>query len=553
MLRHLQIRDFAIVDHLELDFEPGFTVFTGETGAGKSILLDALGLVLGDRAAADLVRPGAERAAIVASFELERCPALLAELAGRGLDAGRECIVQRQIGADGRSRAFVNGIATPIGVLAEIGARLTDIHGQHAHQLLVHRSHQRVLLDDFGGYHEELAAVAAAAAGWRQLEEELSAARGDDDDVGATVNRLRDQLEELDGVALAPADIDALEQQHRRAANGARLLEGATEALDGIAESEASVRDRLGRVGRLLGELERVDSRLAGIVRLLGDAGVAVEEAATALRRYVADLDLEPDTLERSERQLALLHELARKHRCAPAALHELRERLRLRLEQLDSLGERLERLTRQRTEAMAGYRAAAEVLHARRQQAARALETAVAAAMAQLGMPGAMFHVDVEAPAQLQPLPEGGDTVEFQVSANPGQPLRPLARVASGGELSRMSLAIQMVVTSDRDVPTLVFDEVDAGIGGRVAEIVGHELRRLGTRRQVLCVTHLAQVASLAHQHFLVEKTASADSTRTTVTALPPEARTNEIARMLGGARVTKQALAHARQMLAS
>lgn len=546
------MRDFAIVDRIDVELESGFTVFTGETGAGKSILVEALGLVLGDRAGADLVRAGRERAVIVAEVDLAAAPQVVEVLAERGLDAGEACLLQRQIGADGRSRAFVNGTPVPISVLAELAALLVDIHGQHAHQLLLRRAHQRALLDAFGGHTEALAAVAELAARWQALDAELAALGADAADPAAELERLRYQLAELEGFALEPEAIERLEQDHRRAANVSRLAESARAALEAVAEAEGAAADRLGAAGRALAEAEAIDARLGTAARLLGEAGIAAAEAAAELRRYLADLELEPETIAALEERIAALYDLARKHRCRLEELGTVRERLRERLAGLEGLGERTAALEAERTAVHERYRLAAERLHQRRSAAAEALARAASDALATLGMPGARLHIEVERAAAPRPSAHGEDDVEFLVSANPGQPLRPLAKVASGGELSRISLAIRMVAVSDRDVPTLVFDEVDAGIGGGVAEIVGRELRRLGERRQVLCVTHLPQVASLAHHHLVVEKRLERDTTLARVRRLDREARTEEIARMLGGMTITEQTLAHAREMLA-
>lgn len=553
MLRHLHVRDFAIVDRIDLELESGFTVFTGETGAGKSILVEALGLVLGDRAGADLVRAGCERAVIVAQVDLAAVPQVAAVLAERGLDAGEECLLQRQIGADGRSRAFVNGTPVPVSVLAELAALLVDIHGQHAHQLLLRRPHQRALLDAFGGHAEALATVAELAARWQALDAELAALGSDAADPAAEIERLQYQLGELEELALEPEAIERLEQDHRRAANVTRLAESACAALEAVAEAEGSAGDRLGAAGRVLAEAAAIDARLGTAARLLGEAGIAAAEAAAELRRYLADLEFEPETVAALEERIAVLHALARKHRCRLAELGNLRERLRARLAGLAGLGERTAALEAERAAVHERYRRAAESLHRCRSAAAEALERAAGEALAALGMPGARLHIEVERTAPARPSAHGEDEVTFLVSTNPGQPPRPLAKIASGGELSRISLAIRMVAVSDRDVPTLVFDEVDAGIGGRVAEIVGRELRRLGERRQVLSVTHLPQVASLAHHHLVVEKRVERNTTLARVRRLDRDARTEEIARMLGGMTITEQTLAHAREMLAS
>ncbi len=552
MLTSLVIRDYAIVDRLALEFGPGFTVLTGETGAGKSILLDALGLVLGDRADAGVVRAGCERAQITATFDIAGLPAVASALEERGIDAGGECILSRTIGADGRSRAHVNGTPAPLGVLAEIGGMLVDIHGQQAHQHLMRAGSQRRLLDEFGGHGKELARCAEVAAAWRAVEArlaELAAAAGSD--VGLLAARLRHDLEELRGVELAPDKLAALEREHRRSANLARLAEGARTALALLGDDETGAVDRLARAERELAGLARLDDRLGPLAGSVAEAAVALRETEGDLRRYLSDLEADPGQLERIERELARLHDLGRKHRCPPAGLAAVRDAIAARLGDLDSLEARVSEAQAERGRVLERWREAAQRLHACRARTAAKLGNGTTAALGRLGMPNARLEVAVVAAPQDAPSATGGDSVELLATTNPGQPLRPLARIASGGELSRMSLAIQMVASAADPVPTLVVDEVDAGIGGRVAEIVGRELRLLGERVQVLCVTHLPQVASLGRTHLHVDKEIHAGVTRTTVRPLDAPAREQEIARMLGGLRITAQTLAHAREML--
>ena len=550
MLTHLRIRDFAIVEALELELAAGMSAVTGETGAGKSILVDAIGLLLGDRADSSTVRHGAERADISAVFDLEQRPQTRAWLAERDLDSGSECHLRRVIASSGRSRHYINGVPQPAQTLRELGEQLVDIHGQHEHQSLLRRDAQRQLLDDHAGNQALLVTLAAAWRDWQQTRQALRDLRQAASERDARLDILRYHLHELNALNLAEGEITELEQEQRRLAHARQLLDTGQSLLGWLSESEdTAVIDRLSHSLRELDGLSRLDGRLAPISELLSAALIQVQEASSELRGYVQALDLDPAHLARIEQRLAAAHQLARKHRINAEELPALRARFAAERDTLEHSETRLDELQQAMQAAQTAYQAQAAQLSERRQQAARVLSERISAALAGLGMPGGQLAIVLE--RLDKPTPTGLETVEFQVSANPGQPLRPLAKVASGGELSRISLAIQVITAHAAHIPTLIFDEVDTGIGGGVAEVVGRQLRALGAQRQVLCVTHLPQVAAQAHQHFKVAKHSDAATTHTRVRVLALEERVGEIARMLGGLELTAHTLAHAREML--
>ena len=554
MLSHLTIRSLAVIDHLEFDCAPGTTAFTGETGAGKSILVDALGLLLGVRANADMIRAGAERAEVCGVFETGANGPVRAWLAGREIDddAG-ECIVRRVIGPGGRSRAFVNDRPMPAQALRELGGHLVDVHGQHAHHLLLDRDRQRLLLDDFGDHHELLDRVAEAAGRWQALRRELAGLAAPDTDHASRLDFLRFQLGELEGLDPGEGEFESLAAEQRRLANAESILDGChrvLERLDG--NHDRSVAHTFGDVRRDLEAVARHDPRAGEILGLIEAAAIHVAEAVSALRGVTEGFDLDPERLSEVERRLGAIHDLARKHRVPPCDLPAHVEKLRERIDRLASGERRAAGIEREIARAEDEHRALCGRLTASRREAAGGFATQVGAKMRELGMPGGSFAVDLRALEIETPSKSGADRVEFVVSAGPGQPPRPLSKVASGGELSRISLAIQVSSVHGSAVPTLVFDEADVGIGGRVAEIVGRRLRALGESHQVLCVTHLAQVASRAHRQAVVEKSIGRDGTPGVgVTPVCGDSRVREIARMLGGERITSKTIAHAREML--
>lgn len=552
MLTHLHIRDFAIIEELELELAPGMTALTGETGAGKSIVVDALGLVLGDRADSAAVRHGADKAEIMAEFNLANAPAAARWLNEQALDEDGACHLRRVVGADGRSRAFINGRSVPVQSLRELGERLVDIHGQHEHQSLARRDTQLRLLDNYGEHAGQVEAVARAHAAWREVHDHLERLRADAADRDNRLDLLRFQVRELEALALAEGEYAELEAEHHRLAHTDRLVEGTRTALDLAYENdEASAQRLLAQAVHSLESLLDTDPRLRPVFETLNSALIALQEGADDLRRYVGDLELDPERRDWVESRIATAQQLARKHRVEAAELPALQERLAAELAELENAGLSLERLEKETAAKAAAYRESAEVLHRLRADTAGKLAARVTQAMHELGMPGGRFEIEVEAQPESRFGPNGWDRVEFRVSANPGQPPQPLARVASGGELSRIALAIQVIAAHATEMPAMVFDEVDAGVGGGVAEIVGRRLRALGESRQVLCVTHLPQVASQAHQQLKVEKLTGGNVTRTTITPLDMEARVEELARMLGGMKITETTRRHAREMI--
>ncbi|HRZ23796.1 MAG TPA: DNA repair protein RecN [Candidatus Contendobacter sp.] len=550
MLTQLRIRDFAIVEELELELAAGMTAITGETGAGKSILVDAIGLLLGDRADSDVIRHGAERADLSALFDLDALPAARAWLAERDLDRDGECQLRRVVARTGRSRGYINGVPQPTQALRELGERLVDIHGQHEHQSLLRREAQRQLLDDYAGNQALVAELVEQYQTWSRLRRELRDLRQAAAERDARLDILRYHLRELAALNLAEGEVAHLEREQRQLAHASQLLDTSQRLLGWLSEDEeSSITDRLDHGLRELNVLSRLDTRLIPVSELLNAALIQIQEASSELRSYAQALDLDPGHLAQVEQRLAAAHQLARKHRTTAEELPALRARFEAERDTLEHSETRLEALQQALKDARAAYQTGADRLSERRTAAARELGERVSTALAGLGMPGGRFAIVLE--RLEQPAPAGLEAVEFQVSANPGQPMRPLAKVASGGELSRISLAIQVIAAHAARIPTLIFDEVDTGIGGGVAEVVGRQLRALGGGRQVLCVTHLPQVAAQAHQQFKAEKQSDDATTHTQVVLLESEARVTEIARMLGGLELTMNTLAHAREMV--
>ncbi len=553
MLTHIHIRDFAIIVELELELRGGLTVLSGETGAGKSIVVDALGLVLGDRADPEAIRYGADRAEITATFDVAGRDTVGDWLREQELHGDGECLIRRLISREGRSRAYVNGRALPLQSLRELGQHLVDIHGQQAHQSLMRR---RVQLDilDFHGRHAELRARVSAAFGrWRGTADAFERLQADNAERADRIDLLRYQIRELEALGLARGEMQTLEEEHHRLANAGRLAEGAGAALAlAFEHDELSAGDLLGRASSSLGPLVEIDPRLTEARDLLSEAEIHVSEAADTLRRYMSELEIEPARLEALEARIASSQQLARKHRIEPNELPARLEALRAQLQALENTDEQLEELAGEVEKARAAYRAGADELGERRRAAAASLDEQVSAMMQQLGMAGGSFETRLRGLEEDRAGADGMDRIEFAVSANPGHPPQPLAKVASGGELSRISLALQVVAAGATDLPCLVFDEVDAGIGGGVAEIVGRRLRELGTQRQVLCVTHLPQVASQSHHHVRVMKLTDGKTTRTTLRELKEDERVEELARMLGGVEITAGSRAHAHEMIA-
>ena len=553
MLSHLQIRDFAIIDAVELELKSGLTALTGETGAGKSILVDAVMLAIGGRAGGDSVRHGAERAEITATFDITGNAGALAWLAEQALDADGELMLRRVIGADGRSRAYVNGQLQPLAQLRVLGDLLIDIHGQQEFLTLTRRDTQRTLLDEHGRHAALLEPVARLAGLYRAIDarcNELTIAASERD---ARLDLLRYQQKELEGLGLKPGEVADLLSEAQRLANRGRLAEAAQVALGLLYEGDGE--DALARAGRAAAALRaaiELDARLAPVGALIEEALIPLREAGRELGGYLESLEVDPKRQEFIEQRIASIEQLARKHRVPAAELALQLGRLNEEIATLESAESQLAGLEAARTRLAKEYRAAAELLSAARGTAASALGEAVTELMRVLGMPGGVFEVKVASPADAPLDANGLDTIEFLVSANPGQPPKPIARVASGGELSRISLAVQVAAANESSGRLcMIFDEVDAGVGGAVAEMVGRQLRALGARGQVLCVTHLPQVAGQADQHVRVAKLTDGRSSRTSLAALGRDERVEELARMLGGVEITSTAREHAREML--
>jgi DNA repair protein RecN (Recombination protein N) len=550
VLLHLAIRDFAIVDRLELEFRPGFTALTGETGAGKSILIDALSLALGERSESEQVRSGAERADVTAEFAIDSLPGIGDWLRDQALEGdSNRLLLRRVVDRNGRSRAFINGHAATINQLREAGERLVDIHGQHAHQSLLRPEAQRAVLDAHAGLAPLAQGAGDAHREWQRLcrarlDHEKNAAARD-----AEREQLSSQVEELSRLALAPGEWETIQSEHGRLAHAATLLEGVQEAVDLLSESENAALGALSGVLSRLRPLTEYDGLLRDTIAVLESGEAQLREAAYALRHYADHTELDPRRLDEVELRLEAVHNAARKFRTRPEALPELLTSLRVRLKDLEITAD-LEALAMREQAARSRYDGLATRLSAERNMAAKKLGREVNAAMKELAMSGGRFEVELRSL-----LPDGSaagnEQVEFLVTTNPGTEPRPLAKVASGGELSRISLAIQVITSRAAAVPTLIFDEVDAGIGGAVAEVVGKKLKTLGKERQVLCVTHLPQVAAQAREQWSVAKGTESGSARSRVAVLDEKSRIEEIARMLGGVAITATTRKHAAEML--
>ncbi len=554
MIRSLHLKDFAVVSEAELTLDAGMTAISGETGAGKSLLVDALLLLTGARAEAAMVRHGAERAELAAEFALVDAPIAADWLRDNELDDSddsKTCRLRRVIRADGGSRAWINGRAATVAQLGELGELLVEIHGQHEHQALLSRPLQMALLDAFGDHANALDAVRMLAAEWKQLQRRVDAS-GDASEVEVRLERLDRQLKQFGRISVEPSDIEELLSSHKRQANAAQLLEGSAHSLTRLnGEDNAALEHSLAQLHTELLRLAEHDPIYAQAAELADAAAIQLTEAANLIERARDDIDLDPDRLQALEDEIACLHELSRRHKVPMEQLASVRDTLVVERESLRDASGDVERLQAERDAAASTWRAAAKTLGSARQTAAHQLGDAVTTLMAELGMAGGRMQIELTPIAATEPSPVGAEQVEFLVSANPGQPPRALRKVASGGELSRISLAIEVAALGMDAVPTMVFDEVDSGIGGAVAEVVGRKLRDLGAERQVLCVTHLPQVAAQAHHHVRVSKDSDGITTRSAVRRLDQAARVDELARMLGGIDITSETRANAKQML--
>jgi DNA repair protein RecN (Recombination protein N) len=548
MLRSLSIHDFVIVDRMDLEFDSGFTVLSGETGAGKSILVDALALLLGERGDALVVRQGAERAELGAEFDLRDAPECARWLGENALADDGGYLVRRVIDASGRSRAFINGRAATLAQLKAAGEFLVDIHGQHQHQSLLRASAQRELLDAYGGLSDLSAQVSGAYREWQQQRERRIAAETNAAAFVAEREQLEWQAREIDALGLSAEEWRALLAEHARLAHATSLIEAAQLAVEALSESEGSSLSRLNFVMSRLENVLEHDARLKPVLETLEPARIQLEEACSALRHYAERLETDPRRQREVEQRIEAVHGAARKYRVDPEALPDLLARARRRLSEMAE-GADVDSLRRLEDAAHNNFAALAKKLSNARKKAAGKLSEAVTQAMQKLAMAGGVLEIALE-PLEA-PAAHGLEEVSLRVAAHKGMPPQPLARVASGGELSRISLAIQTVTSGVAQVPTLIFDEVDAGIGGRVAEIVGRMLRELGKRHQVMCITHLPQVAASANHQWRVSKASDNGRVSSSVTVLDGAQRVEEIARMLGGLRITETTRRHAAEML--
>jgi DNA repair protein RecN (Recombination protein N) len=554
MLTLIRIANYAIIDEVEVEFAPGFSVMTGETGAGKSILVDALGLALGDRADSGAVRQGAKRAEISVVFEIPETHSAHAWLCERDLEVDGGCTVRRTISAEGRSRAMINNQPVTLEDLRALGAMLIDIHDQHAHQSLLDGPTQRIVLDSSAGLTELAGRVAAAYRSWQDVAATLREKQERSADNEAQLELLRFQHAELKELALEAGEVEQLYTERGRLANVDRLLQGLDSALNQIYDSDlGSAYSQVAQARRTIAELIEHDPELKKPSEQLGLAEIELRDVAASLSRHRDRLEADPLRLEYLDTRLARIRTLARRHRVEEAELVDVAARIDAAIEKLDSGEQSLEELTAEAERNKRTYLDLAGELSRQRHKGAVKLGKQVSIGLKELGLPHAEFRAELERKSSDRADATGIDRIEFQVQLNPGQPFAAISRVASGGELSRISLALEVVVTDASTIPTFVFDEVDAGVGGGVAEIVGRRLRQVARQRQVLCVTHLPQVASQGEQHYRVIKITDGKSSRTQVRELSADLRIEELSRMLGGVKITARTRAHAEEMIRS
>ncbi len=550
MLTQLTVSNYAIAERVELQFNKGMTALTGETGAGKSIVLDALGLAMGSRADAGAVRHGAKRADITATFDVSGIPEALKWLQNHELDDDNDCILRRVISKDGRSRAYINGQPCPLAHLKDLGGVLMDIHSQHQHQSLLRKETHRKLLDEFAGAEDLANQTREAWKAWNRIRTQLHERQQNAEESEARLQLLRYQVEELDRLALETGEQEQLEQEQAQLSQADAILHSSHQAALLCTEDETSAASLVRQALQQLEQLPTEVPALTDTLQMLNEAHIQISEAGNNLRHFVDDYEADPARLTEVEERLSAIYQMARKHRISPEDLPEFHQRLRNELAELDGGEGSLEQLEAELETRRRGFDELADKLSAARSKAAAELDTRVAGELAQLSMPSVQFVTHLDRSGQDEPAPHGLEDIEFLVSANPGQPARPLAKVASGGELSRISLAIQVVVAQTSTTPTLIFDEVDVGIGGGTAEVVGKLLRALGANGQVICVTHLPQVAAQCHQHLFVSKFTQQDATFSKIESLDDQGRISEVARMLGGVDMTEHTLAHATEM---
>ena len=552
MLTQLAIQNFAIVRFLELELHAGMTCITGETGAGKSIAIDALGLCLGERAEASMVRPGADKAELSARFCVRNNAPARQWLEQNELADEEECLLRRVITDEGRSRAYINGTPVPVGQLKALGQLLLNIHGQHAHQLLLKPEHQLTILDAYAGHHHLLTETRDAYSQWRQQHHELQALRAEQEQRQARRQLLEYQVEELDEFALGEQEFADIEQEHSRLANSTEIVADCQSCLDLLYDNdEVTIAGLLNSVSDRLERLTSMDGSLQPVALMLQEALIQVQESHHELRNYLERLDVDPERFTQLEQRLSRAMELARKHHVRPVELYTEHQTLRSELANINGDEARLDELALGVATSKEAYLQAAERLSASRTRHAAELCELISARIHALSMADGRLEIRIHRQAESTPSALGQDQIEFLVTTNPGQPLQPLTKVASGGELSRISLAIQVITAQRVATPTLIFDEVDVGISGPTAAVVGELLRELGKSTQVLVVTHLPQVAGQGHQHLFVSKLSDGKSTETSMQPLDRDGRLDELARLLGGNQITANTLANARELL--
>ena len=553
MLTDIYIRDFAIIESLNLELQTGMTALTGETGAGKSILVDAIGLVLGDRADSGVVRYGADNAEICLSVDVSTTPSAKAWLKEQALESDDTCILRRVISSAGKSRAWINGSPANLGMLRQLGEQLVEIHGQHEHQSLMKKEKQRQLLDDFADNADLLSQVETAYLAWKEINDKCKQLSNQNSDHQAKLDLLRFQTQELNELELVENEVEALDKEYLRLSNAGQLMDISSQSIQQLYDDdEQSVYSQLSHILVDIEQQKSLDDAFKDPYELLLSAQIQIQEATELLRQYQDRVELDPERLSWVENRLSDIHNLARKHQTTAENLYAKWNDLNTALSALEGDEYDIDALEAKREQFRVGYLQKANKLSNKRQKMAKTLSKGVSEAMQALGMQGGVFNVAVVFSDDDNLSMHGMDHINFEVSANPGQPLKPLVKVASGGELSRISLAIQMIAAQQVTLPALIFDEVDAGIGGGTAEVVGQQLRSIGNSLQVLCVTHLPQVASQAHHHYKVTKVKGKKSTSTGMIRLEAGDRVEEIARMMGGVEITPSTLNLAAEMLA-
>ncbi len=553
MITQIFIRNFAIVEQLELDFIHGMTAFTGETGAGKSILLDAIGLILGDRSNADTVRHGTDKAEIVCSFDISNI-----KPAQKWLDENdllldeNDCSIRRIVSSEGRSKSYINGSPAPLQSLKQLGEMLVDIHGQHEHQSLTKKDTQRDILDEYSKNRSLLQEVTSIFSEYSAIKSKLESLKNNNKTALERIDFLRFQTSELESLGLVENEYKTLSEEHKILANAGNISSIGQQVSQLLSENEQfNVNDALSQSLSLIESIGIKDQRLDAITELLSSAQIQIDEGYSELTSYIENVDLDPNRLVFVEDRIAAIIDVARKHHCEPTELLAKFDNLKSELSSLENAEHITEDLEKQLAVLKLKYQEKAKKLSIKRSKGAKELSKKISTSMDELGMTGGIFDISISNNTSEEPLKFGTDKIEYLVSANKGQPLKPLAKIASGGELSRISLALQVAAANSIKIPTMIFDEVDTGIGGGIAQVVGNKLRELSNGRQVFCVTHLPQVASSAHNHLKVEKSVSNGSTKTSINPLETSHRVDEIARMLGGITITDNTLNHAKEMI--